>query len=217
MLPNALGEATVKLSTLALSSARLFLGIALLAVSAAATDINYWVTGSFPATVPSTSVTLPGAAYTLSFAVPSPVAALPSMNPGAFLVSIPGAELVFGGSTVTLSSVSLEFFDASGGGGLVLDASHSIDFVTFAYVSPQLFSGSLTNPVLLSGVFDVDETDFWSYIQLNGQFYDPLGDTTITAAAAEIPEPASALLVGAGLLAAIGSYRRRRLHAAPHP
>ncbi|MGC4052630.1 MAG: hypothetical protein QM757_25145 [Paludibaculum sp.] len=104
----------------------------------------------------------------------------------------------------------LEFFDAADGGGLVLEGTYGTDDISFSLISPQLFSGSLSAPVLLGGVFAVDLADVYTYIQLDGptgSLYAPLGATTITAT----PEPAGLLVAGPSLLF---FYFRRRIQRA---
>lgn len=176
--------------------------------SGCAASISYTVAGSMPAAMPSTSVSEPGADFLLAFTVPLPAAALPGTIPGGFDVAIPTAALAFGGQTVQLNVILLEFFDDADGGGLVLEGTHGADDLTVSLISPQLFTGDLGAPTLITGVFAVDSTDSYTYLQLGGELgpvYAPLGPTSVTA----VPEPGGAALLSLGLSFL---YRRRRSH-----
>lgn len=138
----------------------------------------------------------------------------------------------------TLGIPSLLFFDDARKGGLALYQSDvALNRLGFRIGSPQLFSGTLAAPSLLTGVFpicpahfgQVDprlETDLCSFASqgfasgdpINNPFYDPITlqsddpilTGTVTIAAIGVPEPNSWALLIAGFGVTGMTLRRRR-------
>jgi hypothetical protein len=98
---------------------------------------------------------------------------------------------------------NVDFFDAAAGGG----AGSGVDVLH----GPVLFSGSLSNPTMLTGSFPLSGTvtpDADGAIEISGTL---LATSSPTAPTPAVPEPSSAVLLftAAGTLASALSLRRR--------
>jgi hypothetical protein len=95
------------------------------------------------------------------------------------------------GFSVTTSCGTMGFFTAPDGGGF-----SSIDCGEWDLYGAQMFSGSTTLPTMLPGTFALD--DFFGE-----NHYD------VTGTANNVPEPASMVLLGTGLVGAFSRIRKK--------
>jgi hypothetical protein len=96
---------------------------------------------------------------------------------------------------------NIDFFDSAGMGG-------AGDTTGDALHGPVLFSGSLTNPMMLTGMFALSGTvtpDPDGPVQVSGTL-----DATSTTTAPPVPEPSSGLLFFTGIGAVAGALELRR-------
>ena len=171
--------------------------------------IFYTVTDTFAAGTPTTSVSAPNTAFTFTFSLPdAPVPTSPNAN--AFFVQ-PASKLVFGANTVTFSSTSFGFFTAGLGGGFQTgNLTNGPDTLLLSFASAQLFTGTTSNPAMLSGVFPLPVSSSFAYANVNGTAVNFTATGNLTAVAT--PEPSPAAFVGAGLslLFLLGRFRAPR-------
>ncbi|HEV2615475.1 MAG TPA: PEP-CTERM sorting domain-containing protein [Candidatus Acidoferrales bacterium] len=181
-------------------------GVSTLTLTPSGTQTNFTITGVYTAGTATTAFSAPGAAYTLTFSVPSSPTSLVSVIPGPdgqFGVDI---SLDLNGTTFGTSEV--EFFQSSIGGGLGIcvgevcpsDGSLSPIFWSIFQPSGQLFTSSaadgVSNPTFLSGSITIDTSASGYQIIVPG-------------APTPTPEPSSFLLLGTGLVGLIGWGKRK--------
>jgi hypothetical protein len=95
-------------------------------------------------------------------------------------------------------STSVEFAQYSGFGALPVPRAY------LSFFAPEdLFTGSLTNPTFLTGIFDAEYRPFSSAPQFPGTITIEAVDTTV-------PEPSTFAMMATGLLGAITALRSRK-------
>lgn len=164
----------------------------------AANTINYTVAGLYGPTTPTTTLTAPNTAFTLSFSQTVPTNAFLNsvcFNPLGLAPAVYSSQ----GVTQTFQLDRL-FCDAAAGGGFDLAWATGNGL---SLLAAPLFSGTTLNPTLLEGVFPIFIPGSVAVIN-NAGF--PLTAGSITASA-PVPEPATLLLFGSG--AALLLRRRR--------
>jgi hypothetical protein len=164
-----------------------------LTLTASGTNTIFTIAGTYAdsATIPYNS---PNTPFALTFTLPT--------NP-TNLAFVDDADGIFAIDTsVTLNGFTfpgsqIAFFDAALAGGLDVCLSEGCSpdpptkFVRFVIAGDQLYSGSVSNPVFVSGMATIDQSQ--SFIE------------------APVPEPASFTLAGAGVgLATLLLSRRRK-------
>lgn len=156
------------------------LAASLLSAPAQAAVIHYTLTGS----------------HTASFALDTRVAPHyvddPSMSFGWITSAIVDGVLQL--------NTFVAFVHADNAGGLEVQVGEGGGWTTvLSATGPQIFTGTIQNPALLTGAWDFTE------------YYGP-GNYNLTAAAAAVPEPATwAMLIGGFALAGAAMRRRRVL------
>jgi hypothetical protein len=109
---------------------------------------------------------------------------------GAFEVIATDAIYSPGGTSIPLSSATIDFWDVSNGG--LFDISFSGGYLAFS--GSQIFQGSTSNPLLLKGSFPAA---FASY--QTGDLWNPIRSGQVVVSNAGTPEPVTPLLVGFGV------------------
>ena len=219
----------------------LVLSIGFAARIASADTVTYTVTGTFSAdpVLPSTSLSNPGDAFTLTFSVPSDALG-PNSLPNGISGNIP---VTFTYTDLTTPSLSLtqtctptavasclNFFTPNLGGLFsIMFTDSSGNLFMFELVGAGCFTTPVpsncggytdgTPPSLITGgPFTIDDT-----MSVLGEespscpFVNPVGNVcaddisgTVTAtSSAAVPEPSSLLLLGSGFLALAGFARKR--------
>jgi PEP-CTERM motif len=126
----------------------------------------------------------------------------PSIAPGnvdpTFGFTVTPIDLMVDGSADPSGDVT--FYDITWGGGLTIDAGDVFDLINPSSSNIALFvSGTEAAPMMLAPAGNIPQLDFMS---LDG------GYTLTVTPVSTTPEPASLLLVGAGL---VGLFVKRRL------
>jgi hypothetical protein len=155
------------------------------------------ISGTYAPDTPTTFYSSPNTSYSLTFTLPT------APSPLSFVDTADG---IFGVDTtvklnhVMFPSTQIAFFVANLGGGLdvclsdVCSPDPPTTFDRWVIVGDQLFSGSVSNPVLIAGTASIDPTQ--STIEFS------------------TPEPTTVALVPIGLgLMALVLYKRRKPHS----
>lgn len=160
----------------ALSSLALLVSALSFSPSLATADILYTVTGSLGDVL----------TFQLPSLTPTPLAC--TAHPPDCFAQEPVTVDVNGTNTTGLE---IDFPGLSEGGGLTIDKFPGFSTEYVNLVGPLLFTGTLTNPVLLLGTF--------SFIPDNccgALFQDPSFRVTVTSVSSSVPEPSPAALTG---------------------
>jgi hypothetical protein len=205
---------------------RLFLSMILVAIPASADLLQVAVSGQFNGPALSTTLGAEGATWAITFEIdsqPAGIIALAGPDGTGFATSPSSLEYDLNGSAVTET-----FFN---GPSFFLDPSQPSDnkfnkesnlavfieddagdSVFFDFVGNQLFSGSPSNPEILTGTCDI-------LAGTNAQIEDPDdddGNETVNIGASSIvitdlstPEPGAVVLFGTVLLATASRLKRR--------
>ena len=101
----------------------------------------------------------------------------------------------------------LDLFDSSFGGGFTFIYFHPGGQTNIYTSGPQLFSGPITNPTILTGTFYLTE-----HFNFDGQPIEWVDTLTITQSppSPSAPEPSTILLLTTGSLGLVSAIRRRR-------
>lgn len=181
------------------------------AARAGAQEVRYDLTGTYPDTAPTTSLTAPGGAFDFQFLVPASVPNSTAPN-SPFYITAPilSGAYTFGGSTDPVFSGTYVFSNSAGN---VTD----IDLITSAgdirLSSPPPFYGPsvlATRPDasgqsqfltgdLGSGLFDPID-----FTPTSGNSFRVTGGTTVSIVGASVPEPSSIGLLAVGLVSCGG-------------
>jgi len=170
---------------------------------------TFVLSGTYASGVPTTSISLPGQNYSLSFTIQTDPGSLGSFVSGgtdAFAVNTDITLAVTGLSPMTFTNMQVDFFDTLHGndGGLDLCTDLACDN-EWIIGGSQLFTGTVSSPstlAFISGSATIDSTLSGYYINNQGPF--PFG-----APSSPTPEPASLLLMGTGLIG-LGAFVRRK-------
>lgn len=157
-----------------------------IAMTPIGTDTAFTIAGTFPSDFPTTPYSAPSASYTLTFTVPTSPTSFALEDPiGLFVLA---SDVTLDGVTYADSQAAFFTTDLGGGVDVCISEACTPDPPTIApryvvFTNPvQLFTGTVENPVFISGSISVDQ-----------------GQTFIET---PVPEPGAlaAVLVGSSLL-----------------
>lgn len=187
-----------------------------IASRAGAETLLVTASGTFTSSTPSSTISQPGATFSLSFDVDSNPSVFNPVLGSDFSVVPSTFSYTINGSPSTEPLGSVTFFNQS------LEGLFSVCFDTpcsdtaappfgIIFAGDQAYSGSELSPMILTGTYTVDPT--MSGIDVNDISYpfSTVSSVAITSATtpSAIPEPSSFLLLGTGLLGMAGTLRRR--------
>jgi hypothetical protein len=113
---------------------------------------------------------------------------------------------------MTLPGTAIIFFLGSSSGGIDINLTlNGTSYLWEFFSANQLFSGSISNPVLLTGTFPYGTGDF-SFNNGAGFLFSPQNGTIVASSpVTSVPEPGSLTLLGTGIVAFAGAVRRKLL------
>jgi hypothetical protein len=181
---------------------QLSLMLFLLLGTSSADSISYVATGVFGSSTPITNLTAPNTAFSFTFSQSVPV--VPITSDGASFTTLVSVTYLSGINNLNIPNALVTFFDDSQQGLFDISFQLGNDYA-WEFLGPQIFAGATSNPTLLTGTFFANPD---SALFVNDGPPESFGSGQVVAAAA-VPEPGTLLLVGTGLLSALGALRRR--------
>jgi hypothetical protein len=163
---------------------------------ARADTISYTASGTFSASIPSSTFTGPSETWAFAFQADTHPTILEFGN-GGFNFAISSFSYSLNGSPVAITPTFIRFFRGGNGGGFAIcfngtNAQNCTDALGFTF-GPQMYTGMTSAPTLLPGPFTSDLG-----VVVNSAGFD-LGNTTVQTTVT--PEPSTLLALAAGLLA----------------
>jgi hypothetical protein len=198
----------------------LFVVLLLAAQSAFANSINYFTSGAYGSSTPTTALSAPGTTFSISFSLPTAVS-ISASDADSFTTMVP-VTYSLGALTQTLSGTAITFFSNSFAGGFDMGFTlNSNSYVWEFGAANQLFSGPTSNPVLLTGsfpygtgVFAFCASESIAQCEINGiglLLSPPSGTILASTPVSSVPEPSTLSLLGTGIVVITGAIRRKLL------
>ena len=177
----------------------------LFAASAAGGTISIGGSGTFSASTPSSAFSGPNQPWNFSFLVNSnPVVSNVTLGSG-FDAAFSNFSYLLNGSPLAITPTFVRFTSSTNQGMFEICFIPACDPASgggFSFVGPQMYSGSESAPTILTGGFTST-----TFVVFFGRALFP--QTNVTVQAANVPEPMTLSLMGAGLLG-LGFLRRYR-------
>ena len=185
-----------------------FVVLVLAVQSALADSVSYFTSGSYGSTTPTTALSAPNTSFSLSFSIPTAVN-ISANDADSFTTMVP-LTYTLGSLTQTLSGTSISFFSNSFAGGFdIAFQLNGNDYLWEVGAANQLYSGTTTNPVLLTGSFPFGTGVF--AFNGTGYLFSPPSGTIVASPVSAVPEPTSLSLLGTGIVVLAGAIRKKVL------
>ncbi|HLK05869.1 MAG TPA: PEP-CTERM sorting domain-containing protein [Candidatus Acidoferrum sp.] len=204
---------------------RILLGLGFLALACVASSpvfadsvqIQYTVNGAFSADVNSAPLSGANGTYSMSFSLPQdPSPDFFDTTAGDFAISNVPISYSFqcqscsSATTFSGTALDVDFAGPSLGGMFVVELLTGGHDYFFQFGGPTLFSGSVSDPTLLTGgPFNLTNA---GYFELDDNEFVNLGSATVQASQVATPEPSTLALLLAAMLAvgAIAFWKSQR-------
>jgi PEP-CTERM motif len=190
----------------------LFVVLLLAVQSAFADSINYFTSATYDSSTPITALSAPNTAFSFSFSIPTAVS-ISASDPDSFTTTVP-ITFTLGSMHQTLSGTAIIFYANSLAGGFDIDLTLNGNSYMWEFgAGPQLFIGSTSNPVLLTGSFPFGTGVFAFGLPGAeiGHLFSPPSGTIVASTPTTVPEPSSLTLLGTGIVAIAGAIRKKLL------